>query len=671
MEQHGVPPEHTEERAVHGLSKIGADKIQEALNAKNQWSALKYLASMPRYNMLWVKPMELDAQIKRRAQAKFKVHPSQKRKGRNNGAPSMPDIDPQQLELIPGSFVKSDGTAALQIPMTQVGSNRAGIAFARTQEVLPLLPEGKSLTLDGLAILTTAPVPADAQGLLPAQHIRFPALFAPTQEPLLIEGSLVQLGDESIVRATEDSPVKVAAVETVTIKVSLFRDQWKASWDDLQSAPVKTIISAFPAFILCNGIRCGGVCQRFHPPLECELDSVVLDVWARTWQNMRGQRTDAKSADVFNVMMRVPREAYKGIQSLTGQAGLYVEPRSDDGRSPLSSTTVLWLPHGSFEDADLKMRTTEKALSIARHGHRYGVRVPTADAASIHQKLMPDQPFQNFQVQKIYEIRPLAHGIQRNNVAALLQGWNWKAKPLQATRSDAQGAGWLVGAEEEPSSVVLSTSSGDVTVTLQKEMTARRPPPGILASKKTQQHLKKQDKHQQHSSLPGGSSSSSSGQQALPPADPWATYDPWSRYKGTHCDQKKNGDVDMVPHSKQQEIEDSLRGELKDELHHALESSLLESLQQKNDTRFSRLETDMQELRSQGHKFESWFADAAAANAQMQSQVQDIQQELSGQKVHTQNLTDEIRAGFSNIKAMFDNMQHPMEAEGAKRQRDA
>lgn len=142
LQAHGVPPERTEERATLAVDKMGLSQLQGALQAKSQWQALKALASQPRHNFLWVKPDELDAQIRRRAQSRFRIEKKIQRapKPKINSS----DIDPKQLALIPGTFIHGgDGddesmeSEVTQIAMEEVGANRAGLAFGRVLDVLP------------------------------------------------------------------------------------------------------------------------------------------------------------------------------------------------------------------------------------------------------------------------------------------------------------------------------------------------------------------------------------------------------------------------------------------------------------------------------------------------------------------------------------------------------
>lgn len=100
----------------------------------------------------------------------------------------IPDAD--SLLMVEGSFTHQDGRVVKQIPVKDVGTNRSGLAFGSVADAVPFLAEGKSLSMDGLAILTTTPIPTESEGLLPVQHLTFPAIYGPTGEAILLEGSL-------------------------------------------------------------------------------------------------------------------------------------------------------------------------------------------------------------------------------------------------------------------------------------------------------------------------------------------------------------------------------------------------------------------------------------------------------------------------------------------------
>jgi hypothetical protein len=322
LQQRGVPGHLTEEGALMCLSKIGAFKLKNALEAKDAWGQLKALGSAPRVNFPWIKPVELEEQIKKRTQSKFKINPSNKKSAKGRRAGSQPVIvDLLDPHLIEGTFVAEDEQPLTQLKISEVGANSCGIAFGQLSDVQPYLQ------------LTTAPVPVAAQGLLPVINLRFPAIFKPTGEAILIEGSLIQLGDQTIHRVSNAKKIQTEELPAVVLNISVFRDEWPHSWESFIPSPVKAILGNFPAFVLCKGVSCGDGCNRIHLPVDAELGSVIAEVWNRLWLSLRGRKMPAAEADLFQVYFRTPQVCLSTLHCLSGSAGLYVEPRSVDDRT--------------------------------------------------------------------------------------------------------------------------------------------------------------------------------------------------------------------------------------------------------------------------------------------------------------------------------------------------
>jgi len=663
LHSHGVPENRTEERAHLAIQKIGAAKLQEAVESRNAWAQMKALGSQPRINFQWVKPDELDAQIKKKAQSKFQIQVSGKKQnqgGRSKVASQ--DLDPTLLKMIPGTFVLEDGTAVAQIPMEDVQAHRAGIAFGTSDEVMPYIREEKSISMDGLAVLTTTRIPPHQQGLLPVTNLRIPAQFGPTADPILIDGSLVNLGDRTISRHRPDQAAQITELETSTLKIMIYKDETSMDWDQIQQAPLRTLLQRFPIFILCKGDRCGESCGRYHAPVDTEIDTVLLDVWARSWMSLKGRKTSQEQSELFQVFVRVPSICSMVLQQLSSNDGVYVEPRLSDGKGADTETTVIWLQHHTLKEATHKARITEKAIAVTRFCTKYGIRVFSRDAESIHQQLCPSEPFANFEVQKVWEMRPLPHGTQKTNVISMLKAWKWQAQPLQPCRSEASGMGWLVGSTDNPPCCVMATNKGDVTITLHKKPAEETSEPSIWTSTKTQALLKK-TVHK--ASKPRQASTGYDGTN--PEVDPWHNReDPWSKYLPLQRAQA-SGDVPMQAPTMLDTVETRLRNQIT------------------NDPRFAQLETDVHEMRAQTTKFESWFQEAGSQSRAMQSQLDGLAQhvaaqeqtmthlqasvqrtdhrveEISGQVIANRSdmatLQTQITEGFQNIESLLAKRQ--------------
>lgn len=126
--------------------------------------------------------------------------------------------------------------------------------------------------------------------------------------------------------------IETVSIGTGVLKLTQYKDEWTQDWASLLKAPLKTILQQHPLFTVCSGQRCGGNCPRYHPPVDVELEAVVLDVWARAWLSLRGKRVDQENADLFQVLIRVPECLVKPLQRLSGTAGLYIEPRQSEGK---------------------------------------------------------------------------------------------------------------------------------------------------------------------------------------------------------------------------------------------------------------------------------------------------------------------------------------------------
>ena len=71
--------------------------------------------------------------------------------------------------------------------------------------------------------------------------------------------------------------------------------------------------------------------------MDIEISSVIADVWNRMWLTLRGRKVQPMEAELFQVYFRVPQVCMTTLHWISGTAGVYVEPRSTDGRFNLFS----------------------------------------------------------------------------------------------------------------------------------------------------------------------------------------------------------------------------------------------------------------------------------------------------------------------------------------------
>ena len=241
---------------------------------------MKSVASRPSINFMWVAHDELQAQIREKAEDKFKIQSSKRKTARTSkDAPPPPlQVEPHLLQLAPNTFVHQNQPVT-QIDLGALSTATNGIAFGSVADVLPYLKEGKPINNTAVAVLTTTPVPAERCGLLPVRHLRYPALYMPTGEPLLIAGSLILLGQGSIDRADHSGGPSIKIMATQTLRFSVYKDQWTGPWDLLAEARAGAHSEVpYPAPVQRRELRglmpllpspCGrGRRQCHHGPLE-------------------------------------------------------------------------------------------------------------------------------------------------------------------------------------------------------------------------------------------------------------------------------------------------------------------------------------------------------------------------------------------------------------------
>ena len=655
----GVPQDKVQERALMALKKIGLQELQTALSSNNPWLYLKAVGSRPHVSFQWIKGDELQQKIRQKASSKFTIQSSERKKKGKKAAPEEPlCIDPSQLQLVTNTFF-AQGKPVNQIAFATVGPDAVGIAFATASELAPFLQAGKVISKQPLGVLTTTPIPPGQTGVLHVETIRFPAQYKATNEPLLIQGSLVMLGSIAITRG-ENITCKLDAIPTQSLRLAVYKDQWPNNWDMFLQQPVRELLKAVPTLSLCKSTGCGVSCGKYHhEDLDEALDNLIMDLWSRSWHKADGRFCKPADAESWSALVRVPASAQLVLQGLSGQAGLYVEPRSDTGKEADQAYGVIWLGNVSLQEAHHQMKMTANAVALARIHNKYGVRLPAAHMEDAHKQHHPDEPFTTTKVQDVYRLYPVPWGTQRAALQRCLNEWGWKARVLQTTGGGAEGSTWEVGAAQPPPANVLQDKAGDIVVTHLRSSSKDPKPAPILASASTKQHIKA-------GSTPAPSSSS----------DPWvAGADPWGGYQGLAPSITKMPATDSAAAADRfKQMETRLHSNLQEQISAAIEKSLPQGPQAMevqndealaaNELRFQKLEAGVTELQAQGVKFEGWFTQMHQTDQFLTTQIQETNARLDavsssvthqvGSIQHEMNsMRGEMTSGFANIEALL------------------
>jgi len=591
LQTHGVPPAQVAVRAKLVLQSLGRNEVQKAVVGVAPWKSLKALANQQSPPLQLVLPDEL-AQV---SAAKSGPKPKRSNNDGQKLQPTRPaELDPAKLEVEHGTFCLEDDTPVGQIHFASVGPLSTGVALANYQEALPFLQAGKFVTPSGLALLVLQP-PVDFQTALPWSTVRFAARCSANHEPMLLSGVLVQLGHKMISLFRARNLPALLAVEVACAKVTVFRDQWEGSWEDFAAKPVKHILQLLPGLQTCRaGAACS--CVSWHPT-DDQTHDALLDVYRRQFFTEAGRPVKWEKAESFSVMIRYVKGLEMQVLGLSGQHGLYIEPRTEDGMKPSSEFQVIWLPQTDFQGATHKAKCQVHCLGLARTGRRFGLRVPVAHFQETFTNVKPDAVFLAPGSRRLFVCGPWPYGTDRRSLAKILKGGGWECRPLQPQSHVPGGLMWSIQAVTDPPSNVLTMQHGQVVISARDGMSGlSEPGHQVVGQAKTVQLCLASD--------------------AVAP-DPWLTQDPWSKAIAAAPPAAPAQPAAHVIHELEQRLEQTLLAKL------PTGPDKMET--DEHDQRLTALEQQMHMLTSRQTNLETTVKDNHAQSA---AQVQSLQQQM-------------------------------------------
>ena len=648
----GVPPTLSRDRAAAAVRTLGKDDVTLALKSSNPWAALKKSASRPGHAFKFVQHQELMAVVETKAKEKHSVGlQNKKQKKTHKSGPSKPAelvIDPQLVQLPAEYFKDEEGDCLRQITLAEVTVDACGIAVCSVADAQPFLQDGATMSTYALGLLVTGVIPPEMAPDANLSSMVFPGIYAGTGEPMLINGTLLSLGDLAINRhAPKALGKELEVVATNVVKVQVFRDELLCvSWDVFRLAPAKTIIQNAPALQLCKSEQpCGTSCPFFHAPVDTDVTQVVNEIWSRRFQSVQGKSVDEDRAEVFQVYFRITSTAL-GLVLATMLQGVYFEPRGEE-RGPDPEYAIVWLPGADRQTALHRMRTCTSSVALVRLGHRYGIRVAQANEQSAHELLRPDVAFVKVDIQKTFRLHPLPFGLQRSAIEALLKEWEWTARPLQPAKGSHQGGAWDVGANTDPPAVLFCAFGKDVMVTPLKQKETKETKPQVMASRKTQQHMVHHAK---------SSSSSSSG------GDPWwqsgspSASDPWVNWQGPPgltlqpqpAAQPGAKRIEAVAATMKAEVTAAVQKDFQ-----GVGSAAFKQYAEEQNQRVLKLETGLQELTAQGKQFKSMFEQVGQQVARQDANMQQLNTEVKSVQQEVRTTAADVDRSFKSLQATF------------------
>ena len=624
LQLHGVPPAVSTNRAKLLLQSVGKDTVMGAVQGPTPWKSLKHVANQISPPFQLVLPEELAK--------KTQAQPTKtsKRKGTHanaSGPLRLPtEVDPSKLCLEPGTFRCGHDEPLNQVSITLVGPLAVGIALTTMTEAKPFLQSGRLLTVKSLALLILNG-PSDLDTQLQWNTVRFAAKCTANNEPVLLSGILVQLGQQPAYLHCAKDGVAVPQVDVACCRITVFADQFdnqtEGAWEEFCSHPVKTLLQHLEPLQACSVQMC--TCPKWHSTETSEGDA-VLDVFRRQFFNESGRPVHWSKSDQYGVMFRYHKSQELSLLCLSGTNGIYVEPRAEDGTNASLEFQVVWLTSHAFQDVQHKAQVEVHSLGIARNGSRYGIRVKACHFQSVFQALKPDALFLPPGPRSTWQCGPWPYGMDRKSLGAVFKKWGWAARPVQPDRSIPGGMLWKVQAIQDPPCAVYCLQHGQVVISRASAPAAQEPTASVVAGPNSTIRL---------------CTAQSSSVDPLQAADPWKSA---LTNHGTVVAAK----VDTK--SQLQEIEERL------------EKAILEKLPQPN------MDVDTQEDRISA--LESKFNNLMARQQSLEGAVQEQQVQQSQQlQTFQSQMMNHMDSQAHQLKGMFDDQMARMEAILAKKGR--
>eukprot|EP00438_Fugacium_kawagutii_P028074 Skav223923 [mRNA] locus=scaffold2593:344072:357285:+ [translate_table: standard] len=624
LQAKGVPSSEVVGRIQSAIKALGHPQLKKALDAHNPWAALKQLGSQKAKPFQWVTYGELQEHIKERSATHFGADADVKKRKKTKEPRKPPvaaaSIDPAALELPKGVFVTNDGQALPQLKLEQVVCNARGVAFGSPSQVQQFLVDGKFISVEGLTILVVGSLPESYPRSLPLHVLRVPAIYKATDEPIILECTSVQLGDQAVYQRTNQMAPEIQSFPTGVFRAHIFEDLWQheGNWAEFVAHPIRSLVQAFDLLQMCRDKDCDG-CSRYHPSCEEEgIESALIDVWGFSWHMHDGAKAPPQKAQVLSVYLRVPESSCNSLHRLSGTYGVFFEPRSKDQPTPDPAYGVVWVPKASFADITHRAKTIDNCVAICRLGVKYGIRCLVRHQEDLHSALCPSKPYVQCAIKVIYRLEPLPVGTQRQSLVDLLKDANWNARPLHQCPG-SQGKAWTVGSDQDPPHPFIEAQHGWISISKVRDQQPKTRPQDLIATARTKKHIKDQ-------------SSSSTG------SDPWQSgSDPWGQFVRTTP-------APVVPsqhvQSKLEDVELRLQEQLDTKF-----TSQVKQVEKESQDRITVVENQLLHLVENQQKLETWIQDGSA-------RTQELRQDCSNLHQAVVQVTSQMQEQGKNLQAL-------------------
>jgi hypothetical protein len=421
--EHGVEPTQVKNRSTLLLQAIGIAPAQKALTGGQPWRSLKQAANGCKPAFQLVLPEELELSVQKKAEQGGLRGKRKKAAGppKPQPKPMIPAaLDPAKLSIEEDSFVAPDGSVLSQLQMTDIGPLASGVVLVAPGEAVAYLKASQLVSQRSLALLVLNVDELPVATSLSWSSVRAVLRCQANGEPLIAPGVLVQLGKLLVSPKPVDSIPAVMHATAVCVKLALYRDAIDGDWQQVVHSPVKYALSLLEPLQSCAKSTpdepCS--CPKWHPTSDDVVADPVIDVWRRQWLSSAFRPMAPQQADIFFVNVRLLDSVFDRVLQCSGRGGLFLEPRTLDGRDPLLDFQILWLAKTPIEELCRLQQCNPQICGLARLGSRLGVRCRVQDAPDLAKTLKPNSVFLAAGAKLMYEVGPLPFGMDIGSLSA-------------------------------------------------------------------------------------------------------------------------------------------------------------------------------------------------------------------------------------------------------------
>lgn len=319
LSEHGVPSTELAQRTKVVFEKLGRPQILNAIRSPRPWAELKSLSNNQTPKLQLVLPSELAQRIQDRVEKPIPFGDKAKKKQKGHATPHPITLAPHEISIPDGIFKQGQDKLLKQIPVQSIGPDASGVVVVTPQDAAPYFSRTKPISSQGLGLLLLDHSHQSCVGL--GSLIRFPCKCELTGEPVLTTARLIQIGSIEVIKHVPSSAGTVDEVSTLVVRVAIYKDEVGEEWGSIIQHPIKHLLQVL-------GIESKGT------------STTVVDVWDRQFLTLQMARTTASKCELYFASLRLVGVRLSDLQSQSGAAGIYVEPRSIDGRTPCDKHRV-------------------------------------------------------------------------------------------------------------------------------------------------------------------------------------------------------------------------------------------------------------------------------------------------------------------------------------------